>query len=451
MAEFDTVIVGGTVVTPTSEIRNDLGIQAGAIASIEPDLAGKGRNEIHAEDQFVIPGIIDSHVHINEPGNTAWEGFDTGTKAALAGGITCLFDMPLNSIPTTVNVAALEQKLDRAQANARCDFALYGGLIPGNQDQLESLYEAGVIAFKGFMSNSGLDDFPNVDAEELKKGMKVIAQLPGMRLALHAEDNELTGRLGQQCVDSGDTTYQDFLDSRPIEAELLAIKTAIELAGETECPVHIVHVSCAEGIDLITEAKSAGVDITVETCPHYFALNTDSLKSAGTLAKCAPPLRHASAVEALLFKLRNGEIDTIGSDHSPCPESMKQGDTFFDAWGGISSLQHSGPISYSLLHKDQKLSLTDITKLMSTRPAERFNLADKGSIEIGKDADLAIINFANKEPITRESLFYKNPHSPYLGMTFPIQVKQTLVRGSVAFDQGHFQERVRGQFIRPQI
>ena len=261
MPEFDTVILGGTLITPEGEAQNDLGIIDGKIAAIESNLGGKGQAEVQADDHFVIPGIIDSHVHINEPGNTAWEGFATGSKAALAGGISCIFDMPLNSIPTTVDVAALEQKLARAQANAHCDFALYGGLIPGNQDQLEGLYDAGVIAFKGFMSNSGLDEFPNVDPTQLKKGMKVIASLPGMRLALHAEDNDLTTKLSQECIQTGRTTGNDFLESRPIEAELLAIQTAIDIAGETECPIHIVHVSCAEGIDLISKAKVEGVAI----------------------------------------------------------------------------------------------------------------------------------------------------------------------------------------------
>ena len=450
MSQYDTVILGGTLVTPGGEIKKDLGILDGKIAAIDSGLSGQGATEIQADGDFVIPGIIDSHVHINEPGNTDWEGFDTGSKAALAGGVTCLFDMPLNSIPTTVNVDGLQKKLERAQANCRCDFALYGGLIPGYQDQLEALYKAGVVAFKGFMSNSGLDEFPCVGADELKKGMEVIAKLPGMRLALHAEDNELTGRLSKVCSETGQTSFQDFLDSRPIEAELLAIQSAIEISKETNCPIHIVHVSCAEGIDLITEAKNQGIDITVETCPHYFALNSSILETVGALAKCAPPLRNASAVEALRFKLGNGEFDTIGSDHSPCPESMKNGDTFFDAWGGISSLQHAGVISYSILKNDLNLRLSDISKLLSANPAARFNLPNKGSIALGKDADLAIIDFNNDLAISKDNLHYKNPHSPYLGMTFPMQVKQTLVRGQLAYDQGRFKEEFRGRFIRPE-
>jgi len=212
MPSFDTVIVGASLVTPEGETRKDLGISDGKIVAIEDQLNGQSANEIVAEDAIVIPGIIDSHVHLNEPGNTDWEGFDTGSKAALAGGITCLFDMPLNSLPTTINVEAFELKKQRGEANCRTDFALYGGFVPGNDDQLEALYEVGVIAFKGFMSNSGLNEFPCVNANELRKGMQVIAKLPGMRLALHAEDNELTGELSKRCIQAGKMAYQDFLN-----------------------------------------------------------------------------------------------------------------------------------------------------------------------------------------------------------------------------------------------
>jgi allantoinase len=449
MPAYDTVIIGATLVTPEGEVLKDLGIKDGKIAAMDEQLAGQGSTEIVAENAIVIPGIIDSHVHINEPGNTDWEGFDTGSRAALAGGVTCLFDMPLNSIPTTIHVEAFETKLRCAEASCRTDFCLYGGLVPGNQDKLEALYKAGVIAFKGFMSNSGLDEFPCVDESELRKGMQVIATLPGMRLALHAEDNELTSELSKQCLQTGATSYQDFLNSRPIEAELLAIRTAIDLAGETGCPIHIVHVSCAEGIDLISEAKQAGLDITVETCPHYFSLNSDILETVGALAKCAPPLRNSAAVEALHFKLRQGEIDTIGSDHSPCPESMKSGDTFFDAWGGISSLQNAGPITYSLLNKQLDISLAKIAGLTSSNPARRFNLPDKGSLAVGLDADFCIIDFGNEKALEKSDLYYKNPHTPYLGMTIPMRVHRTFVRGIEVYNNGAFADDFKGQLIKP--
>ena len=258
MPNFETVILGGTVVGPNSEDNLDLGITDGSIQAIEKNLSGQGSQEIVAEGCFVLPGTIDSHVHINEPGNTDWEGFETGSKAAAAGGTTCIIDMPLNSLPTTINAEAFQTKKECGEKNSLVDFALWGGLVPGNIDNLESLCELGVIGFKAFMSNSGLKEFPCVDSSNLKAGMKEIAKLDGMVLALHAEDDALTAELSRQCIESGKTGILDFLHSRPIEAELIAIRSAIELSGETDCPIHIVHVSCAEGIDLIAEAKKNG-------------------------------------------------------------------------------------------------------------------------------------------------------------------------------------------------
>lgn len=449
MPLFDTIIKGATLVTPDGPVEKQLGISDGKIVAIEAELTGSSSQEIVADGAIVIPGIIDSHVHINEPGNTDWEGFETGSKAAVAGGISCLFDMPLNSIPTTTTVDAFEVKKGCALNNCMTDFALWGGLVPGNLDDLEPLYEAGAIGFKAFMSNSGLDEFPYSDRGTLKSGMQVISKLPGMRLALHAEDNALTTRLSNEAILRRATTAKDFLDSRPIEAELLAIQDAIDLAGETECSIHIVHVSCPEGIDLITKAKAKGLDITVETCPHYLCMTSEALNSLGSLAKCAPPLRGEGTVIALREKIRSHEIDTIGSDHSPCPAAMKQGATFFEAWGGISSLQHSGPLTYSLLNKELQIPLAQTARLMSEKPAERFALADKGSLRVGMDADLAIANFKNEAPITTESLYYKNPHSPYVGATPSFSIETTMIRGTVIFRNGKFQDGFRGQFIHP--
>ncbi|MCZ6674490.1 MAG: amidohydrolase family protein, partial [Verrucomicrobia bacterium] len=300
-----------------------------------------------------------------------------------------------------------------------------------------------------FMANSGLAEFPRVDEPALRKGMYVIARLPGMRLALHAEDEALTAKLSRQQKEIGDLSSTAFLNSRPIEAELLAIRMAIDIAGETGCPIHIVHVSCAEGISLISEAKQAGLDVTVETCPHYLSLTSDILESVGAVAKCAPPLRNTSTVEELKEKVRTGEIDTIGSDHSPCPESLKTGSDFFKAWGGISSLQHATPITYSLLHKQLEMPLSSVAILTSQKPAQRFNLSEKGSLSVGMDADICIADFNNKEPVSKESLFYKNPHSPYLGTTSPFRVLRTLVRGQTVYNGGQFLDDFRGRFVRP--
>lgn len=449
MHRYDSVIVGGCLVTPDAEVHQDLGIQDGLITAIEHSLTGQGREEIVAEGNYVLPGIIDSHVHINEPGNTAWEGFETGSRAALAGGVTCLFDMPLNSLPTTTNVEALELKKACAEEKCLTDFALWGGLVPDNIDDLEGLFEAGVIGFKGFMVNSGLQEFPCIDEVALKAGMNAIAKLPGMRLALHAEDEALTAKRTRQCLDQERITTGDFLHSRPIEAELIAISRAVEIAGETGCPIHIVHVSCPEGIDLVNEAKQAGTDITVETCPHYLSLTQEATHIIGALAKCAPPLRSSTTVEGLLKKVRSGELDTIGSDHSPCPESMKISDNFFEAWGGISSLQHAGPITYSLLYNQLGMPLNSIAKLTSQHPSKIFNLKKKGALELGKDADFFIGNFANTQTIKKEDLYYRNAHSPYLDTAPQFQVLKTFLRGKTGFREGRFNESRKGKFVRP--
>lgn len=450
MPSLDTVIVGGRLVTPKGEVHNDLGILNGKIVAIEPDLVEQGAEEVSAENCIVIPGIVDSHVHLNEPGNTHWEGFETGTKAAVAGGVTCLFDMPLNSLPTTTNVEAFEQKRKLGEAKSVTDFALWGGLIPGNLDDLEPLFNAGVIGFKAFMSNSGLEDFPNVDQVSLAEGMKKIASLSGMRLALHAEDESLTNKLTLEKINSGKTTVSDYLASRPIEAELLAIKRAVDISGATGCPIHIVHVSCAEGIELISAAKKAGVDITCETCPHYLSLTDEVIQTAGSLAKCAPPLRNQETVAGLWGQILAGSIDTLGSDHSPCLREMKIDGNFFKAWGGISSLQHAGAISYSLLHQQLEIPLAEIAALTSLNPANRFKLADKGSISIGKDADICIADFQNTFPITEAELFYKNPHSPYVGTTPTFRARRTLVRGKTVFNNGQFLDGFRGRLVSPE-
>lgn len=451
MPELDTVILGGILVTPDGETAANLGIANGRVAELGPDVRGKGAKEINAQGMYVLPGIIDSHVHLNEPGNRDWEGFETGSRAALAGGVTCLFDMPLNSLPTTIHVEALEAKKACAAAACKTDFALWGGLVPGNLDDLEPLCEAGVIGFKAFLCNSGLDEFPYADEPTLRAGMERIARLPGMVLALHAEDQSFTAELTRQCIENGRTGVEDFLNSRPIEAELRAIRLALDLAGETGCPLHIVHVSCAEGIDLISQAKTGGMDVTAETCPHYLRLTSSILETAGATAKCAPPLRNEAAVQALRHKVLEGKIDTIGSDHSPCPESMKQGANFFEAWGGISSLQHAGAITYSLLRETLNQPLSSIAALLSEKPASRFNLPGKGSIEIGKDADLILVDFKNTEPISRKRLHYRNPHTPYLNLTPSMRVHQTFVHGTRVFTGGKFNCGFRGNFIRPGV
>ncbi len=448
--DFDTVILNGLVVTPEGEKELEIGIANEKIQALEPQLSGSANREINAKGCLILPGFVDAHVHINEPGNTDWEGFTTGSAAAAAGGVTCFFDMPLNSIPTTVSVDAFQKKVECAKNSSVIDFAIWGGLVADNLDQLEGLYEAGVIGFKGFMAESGLPEFPWVDPPMLKKGMERIAQLPGMRLALHAEDNKLISAKTTKFLDQGRIRLQDFVNSRPIIAELTAIKLALELSGETGCPIHIVHVSCPEGIDLIEKAKLNTVDVTVETCPHYLLLSTEDFAASGAIAKCTPPLRSSATRTGLWKKLRHNAIDTIGSDHSPCPLSMKKAENIFQAWGGISSLQHAGIMALSEGVREHNLSLAKMAKLLSGNPARIFGIGrEKGSIVLGNDADLCMGEFQNELPICREDLLYKNPHSPYVGLRQAFVVKKTFVRGHCVYKKGVVSRPFKGKLLRP--
>lgn len=448
MSTLDLIIKNGQVVTAEEEITLDIGIADGKIVALENELGSQATHIIDATDRFIFPGMIDPHVHFNEPGRGHWEGFLTGSQAAVAGGVTTYFEMPLNASPPTTTVDAFFKKKEVAESKSFCDFALWGGLVPDNHDELEPLYERGVIGFKAFMSNSGMDDFQHIDPASLKKGMQIIARLPGMRLALHAEDDALTQTLSEEKIRQGRLTAFDYEAARPIESECNAIKSAIELAGETGCPLHIVHVSCAEGIEIIQSAKSKGLDITCETCPHYLYLTLKDLEQLGAFAKCAPPLRDQASVDSLWQKVLNNEIDVIGSDHSPCPTEMKESDHLFSAWGGISGIQHGFPIMLSLAWKEG-VGFSRLSTQCHQHAAEIFNLsAKKGGIALGKDADLAIVQFKTAEPISEQSLFYKNKHSPYLNRILECSIEATLLRGQTIYELGKIIGEPGGKFLR---
>ena len=434
MSSFDCVIRGSRVVTPDGVFPLEVGIAEGVVVAMASSLAGAAREELDASGCLLVPGMIDAHVHFNEPGRTDWEGFASGSTAAAAGGVTTVFDMPLNSTPATVTVEAYDLKFRCSEQNSRIRTRLWGGLVPGNLDQLAPLAERGVVGFKAFMSNSGIEDFARSDSATLRAGMKIIAGLPRMCLAVHAEDESLTARLGEQARATGKTGPRGFVESRPIEAELLAIREVLDLAGETGCPLHVVHVSCAEGIALIEQAKRAGVDVTVETCPHYLVLTIEDMERLGALVKCAPPLRDASTQTALWSCLERGEVDTIGSDHSPCPDFMKSGRPFAAAWGGISGVQHSLPLLYSegLARGIDPLRLAS---MLSSSPARRFHLdPGLGLIRPGAAADLCLLRPGKGVPIQRAQLLDRHLHSPYVGRCLDWEVRRTWVAGVPVFD-----------------
>jgi allantoinase len=271
MSDFDSIIRGGTVVTPQGVLEADIGVAGGAIAAVASGLSGSAPEEIDARGLHVFPGVIDAHVHFNEPGRAHWEGLETGSRALAAGGGTLFFDMPLNAHPPTIDAASFRLKLAAAERSSLVDFAFWGGLVPNNLGHLAQLAECGVVGFKAFMCPSGIDDFPWVDDCTLREGMKRSAEL-GLPVAVHAESEPLTRRLTQERLAAGRTSIRDYLDSRPVAAELDAIGRALELAGETGCSLHVVHVTCGEGIRLISEAQRRGLDVSGETCPHYLAL-----------------------------------------------------------------------------------------------------------------------------------------------------------------------------------
>jgi allantoinase len=431
MSDFDLLVRGS---------EQDIAIAHGKCVAIGTNLKGTARDEIDATRMSIFPGVIDSHVHFNEPGRTEWEGFETGSRAAAAGGTTTVFEMPLNAHPPTIDGASFDAKRAAAEKSSLVDFGLWGGLVPGNLVQLETLRDRGVVGLKAFMCNSGIDDFQHVDLGTLREGMRIAAEL-GLLVAVHAESEEMTQRLTKEKLADNKTTITDYLESRPVEAELDAIKHALDLAQETGCRLHIVHVTCGRGVKFVAEARARGVDVTCETCPHYLVLTDSDMKTMGAVAKCAPPLRSTGEQKDLWNHLI--DVTTIGSDHSPCPQEMKQHSNFFNVWGGISGCQHLLPLLI-----DARMSREQIGSLTSNNVAKRFGITGKGGIEIGSDADFTIVDLDAQNVVTAEPLHYRHRQSPHIGRKLP-RIARTILRGQTIFNHGKIARSPSGKFIRP--
>ncbi|MCG7335630.1 allantoinase [Sporosarcina sp. ACRSM] len=438
MTIYDLIIKNGAIVTADSIVQGDIAIKDGKIkeVSVGKPLDATADQEINADGLHILPGLIDTHVHFNEPGRTEWEGLETGSRSLAAGGVTTFFDMPLNSTPPTINKANLALKSSAADEKSIVNPRFWGGLVPENIGDLKDLHENGVIGFKAFMSPSGIADFNNVDDETIYKGMKEIASL-GSLLAVHAESTVITDQLAQEKQRQGKTTARDFVESRPIISEIEAVRRVISYAEATGCKLHIVHASSRKVVRVINDAKQRGVDVTVETCPHYLSLTVKDLAEQGAIAKCAPPLRDQEEVEDLWTAVSNGEINVIASDHSPAPASMKTiKDNYFEGWGGISGAQSTLNILLTEGHYKRNLPLEKIVELTATNPAKLFGLSTKGEIAVDYDADLALVDLNESFKLKKEDLFYRHQHSPYVGMTFKGKVKTTIVGGQVVFDNG---------------
>jgi allantoinase len=449
MTSIDLLIRGGLLVTKDGVVETDLAIAGGKIAALGNEASGPAKRTLDATGLHILPGVIDSHVHFNEPGRTEWEGFQTGTQALAAGGGTLFFDMPLNAHPPTVDAASFQLKLAAAQQSSLTDFAFWGGLVPGNVDRLEELADCGVIGFKAFMSNSGIEDFSCVDDHVLRAGMKRAAEL-GLPVAVHAESDALTRDLAAECAANHRHSIRDYLDARPVRAELDAIARAVAIAGETGCALHIVHVSSGAGVDLVTEARSHGVDVTCETCPHYLTLVDTDVEELGAVAKCAPPPRGPNERETLWDRVKAGAIATIGSDHSPAPPAMKQDKDFFKVWGGISGVQHLLPLIINEGHHRRNLALPALAGLVSRNVAARFKLPQpKGRLEPGADADLAFVALNEHFEIRREDLLYRHAQSPYVGRRLRGKIVRTLLRGETLWENGKIVANPAGRLVKP--
>ena len=435
----DLVLVGRRVLLPSGLVPAAIHVHDGKIVDItSPEVVGHADEVVDAGDKLVTPGVVDSHVHINEPGRTEWEGFRTATEAAAAGGITTVVDMPLNCIPATTSRAAAETKMRSLEDQLHVDVAFWGGVVPGNAADLRGLADIGVPGAKCFLCPSGVDEFPCVNKADLDLAMPVLRDL-GLTLLVHAEVpgplEEAESRLLAEKADP--RSYATYLRSRPNAAEDLAIAMVIDLARKHRCPAHIVHLASASAIPMIEAAQADGVPITAETCLHYLTFSSEEIADGATHFKCAPPIRDAANREGLWRGLESGAISMVVSDHSPCTPPLKRPETgdFLGAWGGIAGLQ----FGLSVLWTHAKTRGHDLGRMFAwnaASPARLAGLADrKGRLSKGFDADIVVWDDAATTTIAPEGVRHRHKVTPYAGRTFQGVVEQTWVRGRLAYDR----------------
>jgi allantoinase len=406
--------------------------EKGVITQIEKGPYTPANEVYNAGDKVVMPGVIDAHVHVNEPGRATWEGFDTATKAAAAGGITSIVDMPLNASPVTTSADALQKKLDSTAGILHVNCGFYGGLVPGNYNELERLIAGGVLGIKAFLTHSGIDEFPNVAKHDLDTAMPVLAKY-GVPLLAHCElsDNSHGENLAKH-----PTSYRSYLSSRPKVWENDAVALMIELCRKHNCRTHIVHVSSAEALNMIEKAKEEGLPLTAETCPHYIYFDAEDIQDGATVYKCAPPIREKANNQLLKEALGKGVLDFIASDHSPAPPEVKEFETgnLQEAWGGIAGLQFLLPASWTALKEG--LALEDFIPLLTERPAQFLGLDKKGFLKIGYDADIAVWSPEESFAATENNILHRHKKSPYVGELLWGKTDRTYVSGEIVFADG---------------
>jgi allantoinase len=439
---FDLVIRAPRAILPEGEAARGIGVRDGRIEAIlSLDASPKAAKVVElGPDEVLLPGLVDSHVHVCEPGNTEWEGFETATKAAAAGGITTLVDMPLDSSPTTVTVQALEVKRQAAEGKCHIDVGFWGGVIPGNLADLVPLRDAGVLGFKCFLADSGSDEFPPVDGREMREALQVVRELR-LPLLVHAESAEAAASIPEVYTRS----YREWLAAHPRGLENLAVAQVIEAARETGGHAHIVHLSSSDTLPMLATARGEGVPVTTETAPHYLSFSAEEIPDGGTALKCLPPIREAANREALWEALRSGLIDMIVSDHSPSIPALKElesGD-FGRAWGGVSSLEVTASAVWTQARR-RGYTLSQLAAWMSWSPAQLAGLPQKGAIAVGRDADFCVFAPDEAFVVRPDTLHQRHPVTPYAGLELMGVVHATFLRG-----QRLDLERPLGRLLRP--
>ncbi|MFI7613146.1 allantoinase AllB [Nonomuraea terrae] len=428
MSAYDLVVRSRRTVTPEGEGPAAVAVRGETIAAVagyaDPLPAAE---DVDLRDLALLPGLVDTHVHVNEPGRAHWEGFASATRAAAAGGVTSLLDMPLNALPPTVSTGALDAKLRAAEGRCHVDVGFWGGAVPGNVKELAPLHERGVFGFKCFMAPSGVEEFPPLGAGELRGALEEIAGFGGT-MVVHAEDPALLR-------EPGGPTYAEFLASRPGEAERGAVERLVALAAETGARVHVLHVSSAACLDVLEDARARGAAVTAETCPHYLTLAAEQVPEGRTAYKCCPPIRSEANRDLLWDGLARGVLSCVVSDHSPSPADLKVPD-FAAAWGGIASLQLGLSAVWTEAAR-RGFGLEDVVRWMSANPAAMAGISRKGGIRVGNDADLVAFDPAAAHVVDATRLHHKNPVTPYDGRTLTGVVLTTWLRGRPVDGEPH--------------